>query len=286
MAGNEKHKSNMREILSNIDQCVIDLIENGVASIPNNHEYILTLQRLRENALDFFQDASTYKRLHQFQNSSKGYRGPHEEYSQHPERPDQNESFSYWKSTQSDLRNRGLSPKFMNDAEKFIHMSELYANAILVAFSKYYNYNEKELEFRNYSYLQINYTPASLESDYIQDKHEDGHFLTLHNGNGKGLILHQKEGDIIDFESSLERTTLLPGSTISLMTGGQIPPMYHEVKNPFDGRIRISVMYFMNLAPTQFILPFICNSHNDGVDIADHVDRFPMNFGLPPLKQS
>lgn len=286
MKNHKEYKFSTRTISSDADECVVELIKNGIAIMSNNSEYIQGLQKLKESALAFFQDTLEYKKSHQLGNPAKGYRGACEEYSRSPERPDQNESFSYWSNTRIELKNRKLSPKFADDAENFLLISESCASAIIAALSKYYDYHMDDLKFRSHSYLQINYTPANLASEYIQDKHEDGHLLTLHNGNGKGLILYRAENRLDELESNHGSSTIIPGSTITLMTGGEIPPMYHEVKNPFDGRARISVMYFVNLDPTRRILPFVSNFYNENVDIATHVDKYPENFGLPSLKKS
>jgi isopenicillin N synthase-like dioxygenase len=75
----------------------------------------------------------------------------------------------------------------------------------------------------------------------------------------------------------------MPGSLLTLMTGGEIPPLYHQVKNSFRKESRYSLMFFVNPDGDQVLDPWVRNETNAGIDIIEQANALPQKFGLPTL---
>ncbi len=75
----------------------------------------------------------------------------------------------------------------------------------------------------------------------------------------------------------------MPGSVLTKMTGGQVEPLYHRVRN--HGIVgRKSLMYFVNPQLDVPLAPWLSNETNDGIDILDYARTAPGMFGLPPIE--
>jgi isopenicillin N synthase-like dioxygenase len=133
------------------------------------------------------------------------------------------------------------------------------------------------------SYLQINYyEPAQHSRDMLQDGHEDGHLLTLVTATAPGLEIETADG-YRPAELAEDEMLIMPGSLLTLMTGGQIPPLYHRVRNSFRKEPRYSMMYFVNPESDQVLEPWVSNETNAGIDIIEEANKLPLKFGLPTL---
>ncbi len=209
-----------------------------------------------------------------------GYRPVGIEYSQTAVSPDLNESFSYWKGlgtfvTPENAQLQGALVEYQNTVER------LAANAIS-RLRDYFRYVPR-LKFERASYLQINMYNANYgDRAFFQDVHEDGHLFTLLRANKPGLEFRVNE-EYVPAVCASDELLLIPGSVLTLMTGGLIPPLYHRVRAQ-TGRERLSVMYFVNPEIDNEILPFVENDLNRRVSIRDHAASAPERFGLRNLK--
>ena len=102
--------------------------------------------------------------------------------------------------------------------------------------------------FEKASYLQINYClPTPAERDLLQDKHEDGHMVTVLHATAPGLEIYP--GRALDEVKPMlpgpDEIVIMPGSVLTALSGGKIQPLYHQVRNHgLDDRQ--SLMYFVN----------------------------------------
>ena len=75
----------------------------------------------------------------------------------------------------------------------------------------------------------------------------------------------------------------MPGSVLTALSGGKIPPLYHQVRNHgLDDRQ--SLMYFVN---PEVEAPLFAGSTRRTAareDIREHVQNAPTMFGLPPVE--
>ena len=260
-----------------------ELHSDGILRTPTGDDYRHRLAGLRREAFEFFGRPADVKNRYQSRDLQRGYRPTGIEYSATADFPDQNEAYAFWTDSAAHLAEVGGAEAFSAALGEFAEQCAVLGQGILDSLAREFDYRGKPLKFREFSYLQVNYTSAELAADLIQDRHEDGHLVTIHNASGPGLILHPDGRDEVPVAPDEYAATVLPGSTLTLMTGGIVPPMYHSVRAMTVGKARLAVMYFMNLDPTEPIEPYVLNDTNRHVDIADHIDRFPMNFGLPRL---
>ena len=183
------------------------------------------------------------------------------------------------------MRETGGDDEFRDALQAFLVESERLAGQVLEEIAGGFDGGVPSPEFRGASYLQVNSTGVDLADGIVQDKHEDGHLITIHNATDPGLVLHLSDGDELLVEPDPARATVMAGSALTLMTGGGIDPMYHSVvkRGRPVGPTRLAVMYFVNPEPRPGLAPFVVNDTNRGVDLAEYVDSFPTRFGLPRL---
>jgi isopenicillin N synthase-like dioxygenase len=60
---------------------------------------------------------------------------------------------------------------------------------------------------------------------------------------------------------------IMPGSLLTIMTGGAVPPMYHQVRNHHLSR-RMTVLYFVNTPMQGQVAPYVVNESNRDLDMA------------------
>lgn len=105
------------------------------------------------------------------------------------------------------------------------------------------------LNIENSSYLQICMYAGEHQvndRDYLQDRHEDGHLITLIKPTRDGLVIFPDgpEGREVPVFLRDDELLVITGSLLTAISDGRIPPMYHAVKNPFVRMQRKSVVYF------------------------------------------
>jgi isopenicillin N synthase-like dioxygenase len=76
------------------------------------------------------------------------------------------------------------------------------------------------------------------------------------------------------------RLLVMPGSVLTAMTAGQVPPLYHQVRNHQLER-RITVLYLVNPPLGQAIAPYVAED-GQAVDVAALARTSGAMFGLPP----
>lgn len=133
--------------------------------------------------------------------------------------------------------------------------------------------------FRAASSVQVNHylgTPRAREC--LQDPHEDGHMLTLAHGSEPGLELFIN-GGAMPVATARHELVVMPGSSLTELTAGEVPAMYHQVRN-LGLPCRQSVMYFVN---PELDVPLRRWVNDDGADLRDAVRRRPEAFGLPTV---
>jgi isopenicillin N synthase-like dioxygenase len=127
------------------------------------------------------------------------------------------------------------------------------------------------------------YEPAQHSRDMLQDGHEDGHLITLVTANSPGLEI-QVDGTYVPIEIGPDEMLIMPGSLLTLMTGGAIPPLFHQVKNSRRKDPRYSMMFFVNPEGNQVLEPWIRNETNAHADVIAEANALPQKFGLPTLE--
>lgn len=150
--------------------------------------------------------------------------------------------------------------------------------AILAALARHFG-NEDDLAFRAASSVQINdYAAGPEDRECLQDRHEDGHVLTLVHGTRPGLEIFV-DGAPRASETAADELLVMPGSILSELTGQRIAPLFHQVRN-LRLPDRQSAMYFVNPELDKPVRPWVGDR---GDDLREMIRNRPNGFGLPAV---
>lgn len=222
----------------------VQILETGYAKTTLSPSEIAKLRQAFEAGRELFAMPDEMKLVHMSADMNHGFRPMGVEYSQSKDRPDLNESFSMWYD-RSDLipKAEEIGPLIgaWNVYREFL---DSLVQAVAVTLARRFG-ARKAVDFKSASYLQMNsYSYITEKREFLQDMHEDGHMMTVHYANAPGLEVKTGSGACaldIDRESIL----FMPGSVLTELTSGTVPPLYHQVRNH---RIvgRASLQYFVN----------------------------------------
>jgi isopenicillin N synthase-like dioxygenase len=263
-----------------------DIIDNGYAVVALDDLDAGNLHTAISTAVDFFQRPLADKTAHGSSDHNYGYRPFGIEYSLTPDRPDMNECFTLWSSRLDLIPNAG---DIVDLTESFLAWRDSLAPLVAAVIDEV----ARELgadtapRFEKASYLQINYClPAPAERDLLQDKHEDGHMVTVLHSTAPGLEIYA-EGEHSDAVKPMlpgpREIVIMPGSVLTALSGGRIQPLFHQVRNHgLDDRQ--SLMYFVNPEIDEPLYSWVETADGERVDIREHVQNAPSMFGLPPVE--
>ena len=263
-----------------------DILDRGYAVVKLGDLDAGNLRNALSTAVRFFERPLEDKLAHGSADHNYGYRPFGVEYSRVPERPDMNECFTLWSSRLDLIPNAGdiddVTGAFLDWRDSLAPLVQ----AILNEVAKHFGVDAAP-EFEKASYLQINYClPAPAERDLLQDKHEDGHMVTVLHATAPGLEIYHRGEDSVDVAPMLpdsDEVVIMPGSVLTALSGGKISPLYHQVRNHgLDDRQ--SLMYFVNPEIDEPLFGWIENGEGERADIREHVQNAPSMFGLPPVE--
>ena len=145
-----------------------------------------------------------------------------------------------------------------------------------------YFHSDEKIVIRNSSYVQVciyEYFHQVDDRKYMQDRHEDGHLITLIKPTRDGLVIFPN-----DIETPVhladDEIIVISGSLLTLLSDGLIPPMYHAVLNPKMPLARKSLVYFAIPDLTQTYTSLLGKK---SLSIADFADESHRAFGNTPL---
>jgi isopenicillin N synthase-like dioxygenase len=265
-----------------VSQAARDIVDQGYAVVKLSDVDAGNLQNALGTAVRFFQRPLDDKMAHGSSDHNYGYRPFGIEYSITPDRPDMNECFTLWSSRLDLIPNAGdiddLTGSFLDWRDS---LAPLVA-AILDQVAKNFG-TDAAPAFEKASYLQINYClPTPAERDLLQDKHEDGHMVTVLHATAPGLEIYVND-EPKPMLPDADEIVIMPGSVLTALSGGKIEPLYHQVRNHgLDDRQ--SLMYFVNPEIEEPLFGWIDSPDGERVDIREHVQNAPSMFGLPPVE--
>jgi isopenicillin N synthase-like dioxygenase len=248
-----------------------------------------TTTRAMQNAFraaeQFFQLPINEKMRNRLPNDT-GYRPYGIEYSQAAERPDQVESFTVSHrvpNSASQLRTdeaKALSEEMLVLFDLFEHIAEQIIVGLAFKLSNDTLAEKLCGAFRSWSLLQLNSShPVGSSSDYINDLHEDGCLLTLMSNTGPGLEVLSSDNTFTPITTASGELLLVPGEILSLLSGGEIRPLYHRVRLAPDDNRRMAMLFFGDIDP-RLCQPWKLNHTNMNVDIGDRVLKNSKRYGL------
>jgi len=268
--------------LSTVDQAARDILDKGYAVVKLDEIDANNLHKAISTAVAFFERPLEEKNAHGSSDHNYGYRPFGIEYSMSPDRPDMNECFTVW-SSRLDLIPEAegiadLSGAFLDWRDSLAPLVKAILDEVARNFG-----TESAPEFEKASYLQINYClPAPAERDLLQDKHEDGHMVTVLHATAPGLEIYVND-DVKPMLPAKDEIVIMPGSVLTALSGGKVPPLYHQVRNHgLDDRQ--SIMYFVNPEIDEPLFGWIDSPDGERADIREHVQNAPSMFGLPPVE--
>jgi isopenicillin N synthase-like dioxygenase len=259
-----------------------DILDKGYAVVKLSELDAANLHSALATAVRFFRRPLAEKTAHGSTDHNYGYRPFGIEYSITPERPDMNECFTLWSSRLDLIPNAADIPDL---TEAFLAWRDSLApivKGILDEVARNFG-TEGAPEFEKASYLQINYClPAPAERDLLQDKHEDGHMVTVLHATAPGLEIYVND-DVQPMLPARDEIVIMPGSVLTALSGGKIEPLYHQVRNHgLDDRQ--SIMYFVNPEIDEPLFGWIECPDGERADIREAVQNAPTMFGLPPVE--
>lgn len=208
-----------------------------------------------------------------------GYRPLGYSYAYSPDRRSLNDSFLYWKDRGIEIEHRAEIADFLTALESYRGVVVDVTLKLLEILGDRYNYR-RDIAFTKASLLQVNSFPGQLDDEFLQHRHEDRVLFTLLWASAPGLELY-RGSEVIPLIPRTGEMLVMPGSILTAMTGGEIKPAYHHMRNHHhDGRK--SIMYFVSPDIEHEITPYVSNAENLGIDIRELSVKNPQAFGLPP----
>jgi len=267
-----------------ITKAVDDIIRDGYARVPLTPSQAEVLVDAYAQSEIFFAKPVQEKLRHQNaeSNSNYGYRPMGVEYSATPDRVDINDSFNVWSDRLDLIPESDTLSDFTSSLLHWRDLSADLASGVLAELARRYGASHAPA-FAAASNLQINsYFDSTAERDLLQDKHEDGHMITVINATAPGLEI------FIDGEQSSGMTTpdeliIMPGSLLTRLTGGEVPPMYHQVRN-LNLDYRMAIMYFVNPELTMPVMTWKDAEGQEPEDLREMARLNPLPFGLKTLE--
>lgn len=263
-----------------------DIVDHGYAVVKLGEAGAATLRDAIDTAVDFFHRPLEQKMTHGSADHNYGFRPFGIEYSATPERPDMNECFTLWSSRLDLIPNRHgigeLTGSFLNYRDTLAPLTQAILDTIAQHFGA-----AAAPAFEKAAHLQINYSiPAPPERGYLQDKHEDGHMVTVLHANAPGLEIYAEGFDSANVKPMLpdhDEVVIMPGSVLTALTGGAVQPLYHQVRNhALDNRQ--SIMYFVNPEIDEPLYSWVETEGGEPVDLREQVRNAPSMFGLPDVE--
>jgi isopenicillin N synthase-like dioxygenase len=262
-----------------------ELLARGHAKLKISRETRRQVDHTFATAREYFATPFPEKSSFALSQYVEGYREIGLEYSQVKERPDLTESFSLWNRNRAHTEAAGWTQScpIHHELRRTIDDLSTYVAELFQTMADKWTPGTVGPRFQRASYIQVNYyEPAQHRRDILQDGHEDGHLITLVTSKTPGLEI-QTENGYLPVELDDDEMLIMPGSLLTLMTGGAIPPLFHQVKNSRRTDPRYSMMFFVNPEGNQVLEPWIRNESNAGINVIDVANAMPLKFGLPTL---
>lgn len=262
------------------DGPVLDrLLADGYATVTLTGSDRESLRRARLAAYEFFRLPDDAKLRYMSADFHFGFRPRGLQHSVDPQRPDLNESFAYWSDAVDRIPEGHLINPLITAVEAFRRVLARVGGAALDALVRHYDY-PRRIAFEQASCIELNWYLAGAGRELLQDRHEDGHLFTVLTADAPGLEI-EVAGRMLPVEFPDGRLLLMPGGLLSDMTGGAVPPLFHQVRN-LRLPSRLSFLYQVNPQSDGFLAPFVVSDQNREADIAARAREVGRSFGLPP----
>jgi len=262
------------------------LLRDGYALLRADAGTARALHEVFDSAEEFFALDTGEKKRYELPDLLEGYRVYGAEHSGPLDRPDLNETFSLV------LRNMARREVAPWAASNRLHRAlraaaPLYAglvDAVLDGIRLSLNPQGDRIASADFSYFQLNYyRPARERRVFLQDAHQDGHLLTVVTSRQPGLEA-EFGGRFEAVNFAKDEVLVMPGSILTLMTGGRVKPLRHRVRNVKGVATRASLMYFGNASVTRPPRAWLAAADGSLPDIGRANVEASKLFGLPSIE--
>ncbi|WP_374523210.1 hypothetical protein [Hydrogenophaga sp.] len=217
-----------------------------------------------------------------FPQTTSGFLPQGGEHAKYTNNADLCDRFCYWQKYAAMYKAHPFAnePLFGEIAASELHMWSLAQNLIKEIWTFFHS--REELMLRSNSYLQLCMYESQLHDsarEYLQDRHEDGHLLTLIKPNRDGLVLFLDDEETPIYLKD-DEILAITGSLLTTLSDGQIAPMYHAVRKPNVRLTRNSIVYF---AIPDLSRPYTTLLGKNCISIADQANESHVAFGNLPL---
>lgn len=256
-----------------------DLLRDGYARITLRDGAEHLLHRALGESRAFFGQPTERKFRYSTGDFNFGYRPLGREFSVRADRPDLNDCFTLWHD-RLDLIPHAAELPALTDALLAWrgHLAGLVADTVGEIAARLGGH--KAPAFEAASYLQLNnYAATGSDRDLLQDRHEDGHLVTVIHATAPGLEIFL-DGDPRPVHTAPDEVILMPGSVLTDLTAGRVPALYHQVRN-LRLPERTALMYFINPELTEPVYAWTAEPGAEAVDLREKIRNNPGMFGLP-----
>ncbi|SOD71368.1 isopenicillin N synthase-like dioxygenase [Jatrophihabitans sp. GAS493] len=258
------------------------IFSSGYARVVLDDDQAAVLANALDRCNKFFAEPLDVKTAYASDDFNYGYRPMGHEYSVSPDRLDINEVFTLWSDRTDLIPNREQLGELTDALLGWRGVLYPLVAGIFAEIASRFD-GATAPEFGAASYLQINnYFLAPADRDLLQDRHEDGHLVTVLYGTAPGLEIYLDDDAATPVSTAPNEVLIMPGSAMTLITGGVIKPLYHQVRN-LNLDDRQSIMFFVN---PEMAVPLHAWSGTDeerAIDIREPIRQAPGMFGLPEV---
>ena len=276
----------MKERGSLVRDAARELLRRGSALVRIDPEMVDLLDAIFDSARDFFALDPSEKLRYERLEILEGYRRHGAERSGSRNQPDLNATFSLalknmarediarWsKSNPLHRALRAAAPRYAALVDGVLEEIRLEINA-----------RGDRVSAEELSYFQLNYyRPRAETRALLQEAHEDGHLLTVVTSRQPGLEA-QIDGRFQPVNFARDEILLMPGSILTLMTGGRVKPLPHRVRNLHGVATRASLMFFANTPVTDAPRAWAAAADGSMPDIGRATAESSKLFGLPSIE--
>ncbi|MFD9689320.1 2OG-Fe(II) oxygenase family protein [Kitasatospora sp. NPDC059088] len=266
-----------------------DLLRDGYARVTLDDGAAHLLHRVLGESRTFFGRPTERKFRYSTGDFNSGYRPLGREFSVRSDRPDLNDCFTLWHDRLDLIPHAAELPDLTDALLAWRrHLAALVTHTVGELATRLGGHRPPAFEAA--SYLQLNdYTATGSDRDLLQDRHEDGHLVTVIHATAPGLELFLN-GTPRPVDTAPDEVILMPGSVLTDLTAGRVPALYHQVRN-LRLPERTALMYFVNPELTEPVYAWTAEPGAQRgaervdlrVDLREKIRTNPGMFGLPEV---
>jgi isopenicillin N synthase-like dioxygenase len=276
----------MKDSAVRIGSVAGELLDRGSALVKADVELVRHLDNIFGSASDFFALGRREKARYERPEILEGYRRYGAEYSGASNRPDLNETFSLVlrNNAREDIATWAKANPLHRALRDAAPRYAALVDGVLDEIRRALNPRGDRVSSAAFSYFQLNYyRPRAETRTFLQDAHEDGHLLTVVTSRQPGLEA-EIDGRFQPVNFANDEFLVMPGSILTLITGGRVKPLRHRVRNLRSVSARASLMFFANAPVTRAPRAWVAAADGSMPDIGAATAESSKLFGLPSIE--